>query len=87
MTNGIKGKTLQVKYIDGLVQDCNNSSALEMELLQSCANPFYIHKICNKSILTHFILDVGKVVIIASCNGFDIIWGHSFEANCQSSYL
>ena len=23
-------------YIDGLVQDCSNSSALAMELLQSC---------------------------------------------------
>ena len=26
-------------YIDGLVQDCSNSSALAMELLQSCAKP------------------------------------------------
>ena len=25
--------------IDGLVQDCSNSSALAMELLQSCAKP------------------------------------------------
>ena len=25
--------------IDGLVQDCSNSSALAMELLQSCTNP------------------------------------------------
>ena len=24
---------------DGLVQDCSNSSALTMELLQSCAEP------------------------------------------------
>ena len=27
------------KYIDGLVQDCSNSSALAMELLQSCTEP------------------------------------------------
>ena len=27
------------EYIDGLVQDCSNSSALAMELLQSCAKP------------------------------------------------
>ena len=74
-------KTLQVKYIDGLVQDCSNSSALEMELLQSCAKPCYIHKIYNKYMLTHYILDVGKLVIIALCNGFDIIWGHCFEAD------
>ena len=26
------------KYIDGLAQDCSNSSALALELLQSCAN-------------------------------------------------
>ena len=26
-------------YIDGLVQDCSNSSALAMELLQSCTKP------------------------------------------------
>ena len=26
--------------IDGLAQDCSNSSALAMELLQSCAEPF-----------------------------------------------
>ena len=26
-------------YIDGLVQDCSNSSALAMELLQSCTEP------------------------------------------------
>ena len=26
-------------YIDGLMQDCSNSSALAMELLQSCSKP------------------------------------------------
>ena len=26
-------------YIDGLVQDCSNFSALAMELLQSCTKP------------------------------------------------
>ena len=26
-------------YIDGLVQDCSNSSALAMELLQFCTKP------------------------------------------------
>ena len=29
----------QLLYIDGLVQDCSNSSALAMEFLQSCAKP------------------------------------------------
>ena len=27
------------EYIDGLVQDCSNSSVLAMELLQSCTKP------------------------------------------------
>ena len=26
-------------HLDGLVQDCSNSSALAMELLQSCTKP------------------------------------------------
>ena len=30
---------LQRDHIDGLVQDCTNSSALAMDLLQSCTNP------------------------------------------------
>ena len=28
------------KYIDGLVQDCSNSSALAIELLQPCTKPY-----------------------------------------------
>ena len=36
----IKHKTLTIiDSIDGLVEDCDNSSALVMELLQSCAKP------------------------------------------------
>ena len=36
---------IQTLDIDGLVQDCSNSSALAMELLQSCTKPLisYIH--------------------------------------------
>ena len=29
----------QEDYVDGLVQDCSNSSALAVELLQSCTKP------------------------------------------------
>ena len=29
----------QPDYSDGLVQDCSNSGALAIELLQSCTNP------------------------------------------------
>ena len=32
-----------IDYIDGLVQDCSNSSALAMELLLSCAKPSISH--------------------------------------------
>ena len=41
--------TLHLKnnYIDGLVQDCSNSSALAMELLQSCTkSSIYLISIC-----------------------------------------
>ena len=44
------------RYIDGLVQDCSNSSALAMELLQPCTKPsisssMYISS--NKQLLNH----------------------------------
>ena len=29
----------KIKYVDGLVQDCNNSIANTPELLQSCTQP------------------------------------------------
>ena len=32
-------------HIDGLVQDCSNSSALAMELLQSCTKPSPCYRI------------------------------------------
>ena len=37
--NVCKLQKLHGAYIDGLVQDCSNSSALAMELLQSCTKP------------------------------------------------
>ena len=43
---------LQMAYIDGLVQDCSNSSALAMELLQSCT---------EVSILWYCMKNFGKV--------------------------
>ena len=33
------------EHIDGLVQDCSNSIALAMELLQSCTNPLILSEI------------------------------------------
>ena len=34
-----QGFKYSIQYINGLVQDCSNSSALAMELLQSCTKP------------------------------------------------
>ena len=35
---------VQDYMFDGLLQDCSNSSALAVELLQSCSNPpMYLH--------------------------------------------
>ena len=45
------GRTLRILYmgyIDGLVQDCSNSSALALELLQSCTKPsMYTYIYCT----------------------------------------
>ena len=38
-------------YMDGLVQDCSNSSALAMELLQACTKPLIC--ICRKPMSIH----------------------------------
>ena len=46
-------------YIDGLVSDCSNSSALAMELLQSCTKPSIYISIFNA--------DMTQVVEIFSC--------------------
>ena len=35
-----KGENLPALYIDGLVQDYSNSSALAIMLLQSCTKPY-----------------------------------------------
>ena len=53
--NDVHGLTVAWMYehdINGLVQDCSNSSALAMELLQSCTDPSMYGSICNKEI--HF---------------------------------
>ena len=34
-----QNKNFHYNDIDGLAQDCSNSSALAMELMQSCAKP------------------------------------------------
>ena len=49
---------LQIIYISGSVQDYNNSSALAMELLQSCTNPsvcsLYFHIVLANIWKTYF---------------------------------
>ena len=39
ISNNVLTLYFHVPFIDGLVQDCSNSSALAMELLQSCTKP------------------------------------------------
>ena len=46
-------------YIDGLVQDCNNSGALVMELLQCCTKP----SIYSKNDLVIHVLEWGLLGI------------------------
>ena len=52
---------LYLVYIDGLVQDCGNSSALAMELLQSCTKltiwgiAFYVAKFFYGSARFHYV--------------------------------
>ena len=36
-------------HIDGLVQDCNNSSALAMELVQFCTKPSICEETTNRN--------------------------------------
>ena len=36
-------------HIDGLVQDCSDSSVLAMELLQSCTKPSICNPCCNRA--------------------------------------
>ena len=40
MTELLTDVTHWIIYIDGLMQDCSNSSALALELLQSCTKPW-----------------------------------------------
>ena len=41
-------------YVDGLVQACSNSSAIAMELLQSCLKPLIWSIISNQGPGGHF---------------------------------
>ena len=35
--------TFKMYNFDGLVHYCSNSSAVALELLQSCTKPFFVH--------------------------------------------
>ena len=49
--------------IDGLVQDCSNSSALAMELLQSCTKPL-INAMVMFSTNTNNVYCINKIYVI-----------------------
>ena len=46
-TPGDTGTKVYHVYIDGLVQDCSNTSANALELLQSCTKPSIYHDIVD----------------------------------------
>ena len=60
-------------HIDGLGQDCSNSSALAMELLQSCTKPSISHhityRIVSHRIISHRIVPyrIFLFIVIAGC--------------------
>ena len=63
---------LSWNYIDGLVQDCSNSSALAMELLQSCAKSSVLylyltkprHGLCNYILIQLSVLRMGDYCVV-----------------------
>ena len=82
-------------YIYGLVQDCSNSSALAMELLQSCTKPSIYKHVKYIPYLPHSsgcFLWTGTVVWLFSCqwNNFedmvklDEVWSTYFWMKCTS---
>ena len=71
------------KYIDGLVQDCSNSIANALELLQSCTKPWYhgwLHQspswfgLCSS-------VDVATDPSVAPMAAVRL--GHKISVNCQ----
>ena len=54
----------QASHIDGLAQDSSNSSALAMELLQSCVEPSIYRKTSNisRTLVGNKIVDNSDVV-------------------------
>ena len=56
-------------YINGLVQDCSNSSALAMELLQSCSKPSIYPFIMSD-------YDINQVMIVTSFYAWSARWLH-----------
>ena len=77
-------------YIDGLVQDCSNSIANALELLQSCTEPFYNRKYNQNKTKTqqtreHYVWDL----MYAHKGHTDGLmkWGHTSSALADEFFL
>ena len=78
----------RVSHIDGLVQDCSISSALAMEILQSCTKPL----ICTESHIRKVLLCCGLLRLrelswcfnasclpVFKCYGVSLVLVHSYD--------
>ena len=73
------------KYIDGLVQDCSNSSALAIELLQSCTKPYIYIYIYNCPTLLENALDIFFHFTIR--RAFDLHRNDMYACKCMYAYI
>ena len=72
-------------YINGLVQDCSDSSALAMELLQSCAKPSICISYMNYAHITCYIIGDTKhhLMLAEEINAIyaEMVWGNIYSKN------
>ena len=61
-------------YVDGSVQDCSNSSAYALELLQSCTKP----SMCN---MTDLFLALGSPSYVRYLHGFNIFLNNTDQSH------
>ena len=66
---------IEENYVDGLVQDCSNSSALALELLQSCTKPS-MYSLCNSLCVTYGGFEASAKYTFNSFWPNDAMWHH-----------
>ena len=65
------------QYINGLVQDCSNSSALAMELLQSCTKPLICDLYSAVLIVTLYIISLAQDNNNSIANVLELLQSHA----------